>query len=148
MSIIIDRHRAFRALLLALAMPGRRQPLPLDCDATLLLDAIYGDRPDAVLAQGTLSADQIASAQRGTEIVPEAAALIFVLVDTETQWTRVRLSGPGIRQPFEAEAPLSSAALIARNAACVDFPRGIDLVAIDDDEIIGYPRTTRMEAIA
>lgn len=147
MNAVVDRHRAFRALLAALAMPGTRQELPSP-GLPLILDAVYGDRTDGVIvAESELRPETIARAKCGEEIAPEAGETLYLLVDDETPWTDARIEGPGIRGCSEARVPLSRAALEARNHACGSFPQGIDIVAIDRAVVMAFPRTTRIEVL-
>ena len=147
MSIVIERHRAFRALLAALAMPGTRHDLPAGGDFALLLDAIYGEHvPAAVVAHSALSAERIAAAERGDELAPQNGTMFYLRTDERTPWVAARVSGPGIRLPHVTCVPLATEALRARNEACAAFPLGIDVVALDGDAILAFPRTTRIEA--
>lgn len=147
-SAISDRHRAFRALLAALAMPGTAHELPAPGFA-LLLDAVYGERMDGtIVAESALDPETIARAPRGEEIAPEGGATLYLRVDERTPLTRARIEGPGIRGSTEADVPLSLAALEARNQACSAFPLGIDIVAIDGRAVRAFPRTTRIEPLA
>lgn len=148
MSAVTDRHRAFRALLAALSMPGTPHELPVDAGLPLILDAIYGERrADAIVAQSELRSEAIERADRGEEISPEGGATLYLLVDDETPWTQARIAGPGIRGHCETRVPLSRAALEARNRACAAFPQGIDIVALDRAVVTAFPRTTRIEAL-
>lgn len=151
--VVTARHAAFRALLAALAMPGTRHRVPGADPLALLLDAIYVD-VEAALASGAvavvasvLSPQTIESAPRGEEMQPEAGATLYLQIDERTPWTRVKLSGPGVRGAIDVGIPLSREALDARARACASYPRGIDIVAIDRDAtVIAFPRTTRIEA--
>jgi alpha-D-ribose 1-methylphosphonate 5-triphosphate synthase subunit PhnH len=148
MNAVTDRHRAFRALLAALAMPGTRHDLPVAAGLPLLLDAVYGERrEDVIVAQSELPPELIAGADRGREIAPETGATLYLLVDDATPWTQARIEGPGIRGSAHARVPLSGAALEERNRACATFPLGIDIVAVERDGILAFPRTTRIEAL-
>jgi alpha-D-ribose 1-methylphosphonate 5-triphosphate synthase subunit PhnH len=114
-------HEAFRALLLALAYPGRPRALPAadrDAALALLLEAVWRDAPGAVLvAAGHDASALIESAARGTETEPEAGVTVL------------RLTG----------APA------ARERACAAPPLGVDLVLLDEQGVLlGLPRTTRV----
>ena len=147
MSVVIERHRAFRALLAALAMPGTRHDLPAGSDSALLIDAIYGENvPVAAIVHSALSAERIAAAERGDELAPQNGTMFYLRTDERTPWVAARISGPGIRLPYITGVPLASEALRARNEACAAFPLGIDVVAVDGDAVIAFPRTTRIEA--
>jgi phosphonate C-P lyase system protein PhnH len=145
MSTIVDRHRAFRALLASLAMPGTRNALPQGADLQLLLETVHGANwSDLTIASSNLEAHTIAAAPIGEEISPENGATLYLAVDASTEWTAARIHGPGIRGSREVSVPLGVAAIEARNRACASFPRGIDIVAVDLRDIIAFPRTTSM----
>ena len=135
-------------------MPGTRHPVPSTEPLALILDAIYSD-VEAALASGSvtvaasaLSATTIENAPRGEELQPESGATLYLQVDERTPWTRVKLSGPGVRGSLDAHVPLSREALDARARACANYPRGIDIVAIDADAaVMALPRTTQIEAV-
>ena len=154
MEAVIARHKAFRALLGALAMPGTRHPVPGAEPLALILDAIYTDVEAALtsgsvtIAASTLNPATIESAPRGEELQPESGATLYLQVDEHTPWTHVKLSGPGVRGSLEVNVPLSREALEARARACAHYPRGIDIVAIDAEaSVMALPRTTRIEAV-
>lgn len=151
MDAVVARHKAFRAVLGALTMPGRWHAVGAEEPLSLVLDALYADVETAlqsgevVVVDSDLSAQILEGAKRGTDVSPEAGATLFLRIDERTPWTPAQITGPGIRAPLPAEIPLSRPALEARAAACAAFPRGVDIVAIDRDAgVVAYPRTTRI----
>lgn len=145
-------HRAFRALLLAHAYPGRPQAGPYaDAAATFdaLMDAVWSDapRPPVVIDELDASA-RLMAADRGTEIEPELGATIVRVLRSECPRTGVRLSGPGIDGELRTSLPLRASELGARARACAAYPLGIDLVLVDESgHITALPRTVSATAV-
>ncbi|MBV8087434.1 MAG: phosphonate C-P lyase system protein PhnH [Chloroflexi bacterium] len=85
---------------------------------------------------------------RGNEECPEAGATVLYAAPGPTRSTLVRLSGPGVRGSLETYLPLPAVELADRNAACQDWPLGIDLIVVDaDGMVVALPRTTRLELL-
>lgn len=143
-------HRAFRALLLAVAYPGRRQPGPgREAAATLaaLDEAVWCDatRPP-VLLRGNDASATIATADRGTELEPELGATLVRLVEPGRERLPVVLRGPGVDGTLETALPLTAGELDARDEACRTRPLGVDLFFVEADGSIGaLPRSTLVE---
>lgn len=142
-------HRAFRALLLAHAYPGRPQAGPCTSAAATfdaLMDAVWCDAPvPPVVVDGADASARLIAADRGTEIEPERGATI-VRVETPgaSPRTRVRLSGPGVNGELRTSLALRESELRARAEACAAYPLGIDVVMIDaSGAITALPRTVR-----
>ncbi|HTV73976.1 MAG TPA: phosphonate C-P lyase system protein PhnH [Candidatus Acidoferrales bacterium] len=149
-------HTAFRTVLTAMAYPGRTQvgPVAGEPDAghttvaliTASLLESSDDTHNVVFAKGDPSAQMIARLSPGTEEIPEDGATL-IIVDA-TACTAARLSGPGIREAFATELPLTRAALEARNLACADYPLGVDLIFVHaDGRVSALPRTTHVEVL-
>jgi alpha-D-ribose 1-methylphosphonate 5-triphosphate synthase subunit PhnH len=170
-------HRAFRAVLAALAQPGRAFDGPLvdgvDAarrTATLAIEAIWdaatpmhftqpalplrfearaeaADAAGVIVVEGGLDAATVSEARRGSEELPEDGATIVCIGGSHVR-TPVRLRGPGIDGETVVALPLAPAALAAREEACARYPLGIDLVFFESDgRIAGLPRTTRVEVL-
>jgi phosphonate C-P lyase system protein PhnH len=146
-------HRAFRALLLALALPGRDQEVPGATDgaavAAQLLDAVWtsGDTSVVVVDAGCdpVVLDDV---PRGTEERPEDGATVIAVVDGAPASTTVQLTGPGIDGALTTALPLTAGFLEARAGACAAWPLGIDVViAGPGGRVVGLPRTTRVEVL-
>lgn len=82
----------------------------------------------------------------GTDESPEHSATVFVRVDSLTGGPALTLSGPGIEttQPF-APAGLPARFWQERAALAPLFPCGIDFYFVCGAQIVGLPRTTRVE---
>ena len=82
----------------------------------------------------------------GTDEYPDRSTTILAAVPTLTGGPRMILSGPGIdgATPFEPLGlPDTFVAESTENNA--QFPRGVDLLLVADNAIVGLPRTTRIE---
>jgi len=148
----IQAHRAFRAVLTALAMPGRPQPSTAADGAAavgLLMAAVWADAPSQVyVVDGPDAAAEIVRAPRGTEAEPEGGATILRMVAARAATVRVRLEGPGVDGSLETDLPLSRAELRARGEACAAYPTGVDLVLVHADGVLtGLPRSTRVQEV-
>lgn len=170
-------HCAFRAVLSALAHPGRAfdGPLAGGADAarrtaTLAIEAIWdgatpmyftaplplrfearaaaAEEAAVLVIDGSLEAALVGTARRGSEELPEDGATL-VCVGGAPARTSVCLRGPGIDGERTVRLPLTAEALAAREAACARYPLGIDLVFFGTDgRIAGLPRTTKVEVLA
>jgi alpha-D-ribose 1-methylphosphonate 5-triphosphate synthase subunit PhnH len=82
----------------------------------------------------------------GSAESPEQSATVFVRVDALTGGAPLTLSGPGIQttQPF---APIGLPASFWQERAALAplFPCGIDFYFVCGAQIVGLPRTTRVE---
>ncbi|OOY27281.1 phosphonate C-P lyase system protein PhnH [Thioclava sp. L04-15] len=171
--------RAFRAVLEAMARPGRVQvldgaapPAPLSPAAgavlltlvdqsTRLYLAPSHDTPEirhwiafhcgaplveadaADFALGTWEALQpVARFAIGTPDYPDRSATLIVECDALAP-ANARLTGPGIET--EALAHLPEIAAFAANRA--GFPLGFDCLFTAQDQVLGLPRSTEVEAI-
>src|SRR5437588_1808845 len=83
----------------------------------------------------------------GTNEYPDRSATLIVQVESLTEGPAFELRGPGIDGVAILQAKITPADLFQRfaiNAAL--FPRGIDVLLVDDDAITAMPRTTRVTA--
>ena len=149
----LNRHRCFRAVLQALARPGRVQASPVAPAETpeLVLRAIW--EPDQVgeavfVVRGEPAAHDLERLPRGSEEEPQQGCTVLLLAAPGGPRTPVWLEGPGLRERERAVLPLSAAALASRARACAQPPAGIDVVIVTPDgAILGLPRTTQVELV-
>lgn len=143
-------HRAFRALLLAAAYPGRLQRGPSsEAGATLaaLQEAVWWDALcPPILLEGEDASAAVAAADRGTELEPELGSTLVRVVEAGRPRLPVVLRGPGVDGRLETTLPLTAEELAARDEACRTRPLGVDLFFVEADGSIGaLPRSTRVE---
>ena len=140
-----DSHRAFRALLEAMAHPGRWMPTPAheaSAAVELLTFAAWGGDSYVTFSDSGNAATALADAHPGTEDEPELSTTL-VLKSDDVSATEVSIGGPGIREMFVTTIPIDAAAIRMRRDLCAHFPRGVDLVFIDrNGRVMGLPRTT------
>jgi alpha-D-ribose 1-methylphosphonate 5-triphosphate synthase subunit PhnH len=170
-----QQQQLFRQLMQAMAYPGRCQALtdsevPAEravlatlvapgvslCDRhTLLPESDWplleaqrscdAEAADFVLADGVRAPDF--TPRTGSLAEPEKSATVILRATTlGTGDTRLRLTGPGIREHMElALTGLHSDWLRQREAWVASFPMGADLILADARQIVALPRTTRVE---
>jgi alpha-D-ribose 1-methylphosphonate 5-triphosphate synthase subunit PhnH len=83
----------------------------------------------------------------GSNEYPDRSTTLILQVESLAQGSAYELRGPGIDGAAILQAKIKPADLFERlavNAAL--FPRGIDVVLVDDDAIAAIPRTTRLAA--
>ncbi|WP_407165870.1 phosphonate C-P lyase system protein PhnH [Bradyrhizobium sp. ORS 111] len=83
----------------------------------------------------------------GSSEYPDRSTTLILQVDSLTRGPAFELKGPGIDGTALLQAMIQPRDLFARlaiNEAL--FPRGIDVVLVDDDAIAAIPRTTRLVA--
>lgn len=147
----VEAHRCFRAVLMALALPGRPQasPVPPASTPALVLRSIWepGQVGEAVrVVYGDPGPRKLEEVPRGTEAEPQLGGTVLLVAGPDGARTSVRLEGPGLSEPTCCSLPLSREALESRARACASPPTGIDLVIVTaDGAILGLPRTTRVE---
>jgi len=111
---------------------------PVISDSSICHFALIGD-------PGSLPAlDRFAF---GSNEYPDRSTTLILQVESLTQGPAFELRGPGIDGSALLQAIIQPADLFERlaiNAAL--FPRGIDVVLVDDDCIVAIPRTTRLAA--
>ena len=83
----------------------------------------------------------------GSSEYPDRSATLIVQVESLTQGPAFELRGPGIDGVTPLQATIQPHDLFERLAINATlFPRGIDIVLVDDDRIVAIPRTTRLVA--
>ena len=83
----------------------------------------------------------------GSNEYPDRSTTLILQVESLTQGPSLELCGPGIDRAAilrVATQPQDLFERLAINASL--FPRGIDVVLVDDDAIVAIPRTTRLAA--
>ncbi|WP_097651908.1 phosphonate C-P lyase system protein PhnH [Candidatus Chloroploca asiatica] len=170
----LRQHATFTALMWAFSYPGRPQRLPAAGLAAFvaigetLLDletgffTPYDDLVPALAATGgrplppihapyqfypqlTLAElDLLVTAPLGTYAEPDRGATL-VLGCGFAHGTPLHLSGPGLAQPLTITVARLPDALWRARATVAVYPLGWDLYLVDGDQVIGLPRTTRVE---
>jgi alpha-D-ribose 1-methylphosphonate 5-triphosphate synthase subunit PhnH len=83
----------------------------------------------------------------GSNEYPDRSTTLILQVDNLTKGPAYELRGPGIDGAAILQAKIKPADLFDRLAVkAALFPRGIDVVLVDDDAIAAIPRTTRLAA--
>ena len=81
----------------------------------------------------------------GSNEYPDRSTTLILQVESLTQGPAFELRGPGIDGAAILRARIRPADLFERLAINATlFPRGIDVVLVDDDAIAAIPRTTRL----
>lgn len=84
-------------------------------------------------------------AKVGNLLNPHESAMIILEVPDVTKGDSMILSGPGIQDESFLSLPNVSAWLAARNEKNMEFPLGIDIYFVDQqDRLIALPRTTQI----
>lgn len=84
--------------------------------------------------------------QRGTDEAPHRSATVLLDVRGCTGTARFRAEGPGIDGTTDMAAPWADAEFLPQwTANTATFPRGVDLVLVDECSVAALPRTTRLE---
>ena len=87
----------------------------------------------------------LAQLQCGTDEAPHRSATVLLDVRGCSGTARFRAAGPGIDGAIGFAAPWADAEFFAQwTANTATFPRGVDLVLVDEDSIAALPRTTRL----
>lgn len=83
----------------------------------------------------------------GTAEYPDRSATLIVQVESLEGGGRLVLKGPGIEdRAHVAPHPLPAGFVARMRANRALFPRGVDLILVAGDRILGLPRSTRVEA--
>jgi alpha-D-ribose 1-methylphosphonate 5-triphosphate synthase subunit PhnH len=167
-------HATFDCLMWALAYPGRVSQLvlpatlsPFAAIAYALLDletSAYSDDPALQKVLSAIGAKQKPSEQahylffqqlptpevlrgirRGTPLMPETAAML-VLATRFGVGQKVRCTGAGVQSSQEFMVDLPPEFFAVREEV-IAFPIGWDVLLLDGANVIGLPRTTRIEVI-
>jgi alpha-D-ribose 1-methylphosphonate 5-triphosphate synthase subunit PhnH len=83
----------------------------------------------------------------GSNEYPDRSTTLILQVESLTRGPGLELRGPGIDGVALLHATIQPQNLFERLAINATlFPRGIDVVLVDDDAIVAIPRTTRLAA--
>jgi alpha-D-ribose 1-methylphosphonate 5-triphosphate synthase subunit PhnH len=89
--------------------------------------------------------EALTKAKVGNLLNPHESAMIILEVPDVTKGDPMILSGPGIQEESFLSLPNVSAWLGARNEKNIEFPLGIDMYFVDQqDRLIALPRTTQI----
>jgi alpha-D-ribose 1-methylphosphonate 5-triphosphate synthase subunit PhnH len=111
---------------------------PVVSDASIASFALIGD------AKHLPALDRFAC---GSNEYPDRSTTLILQVESLSQGPVYRLRGPGIDGVSTLRATIEPHDLFARLAInAILFPRGIDVVLVDDASIVAIPRTTRLES--
>ncbi|MGM0885618.1 MAG: phosphonate C-P lyase system protein PhnH [Bacillota bacterium] len=89
--------------------------------------------------------EALIKAKVGNLLNPHESAMIILEVPDVTKGDSMILSGPGIQDESFLSLPNVSAWLAARNEKNMEFPLGIDMYFVDQqDRLIALPRTTQI----
>ncbi|MEC0346109.1 phosphonate C-P lyase system protein PhnH [Peribacillus frigoritolerans] len=89
--------------------------------------------------------EALKKAKVGNLLNPHESAMIILEVPDVTKGDSMILSGPGIQDESFLSLPNVSAWLAARNEKNMEFPLGIDMYFVDQqDRLIALPRTTQI----
>jgi len=168
-AVDLRSNATFEALMWALSRPGDVRTLPeagFESIAETLVDlecCAYADTPamrERIVASGAQLADQIGSADHvflsalddaelakincGSAVYPDDGATLIAAVAHTGQ--RLRLSGPGIKHTTEIALAVSPGFWAMREMLCL-YPEGFDIFFVDGDQVIGIPRSTKVEVL-
>ncbi|MCX6017429.1 MAG: phosphonate C-P lyase system protein PhnH [Chloroflexi bacterium] len=165
----------FLALMWALSYPGRPQPLPepresghgglIDVAAALLdSEVTYYAEDEALAAQmartgsrrrpahaadylffeNSVSTD-LSVLRIGDLEYPDAGATLVLRCDDDEPAENLRLSGPGVQDALELRMIGVAANFWTARECLIRFPLGIDVFLIRRGQVIGLPRTTKVD---
>ena len=161
----------YDALLWALSRPGKRRHLPA-ADETPIIEALIdrecrvfvGDpvlmpvvlrngaaiapvaEADHVFAGSLADLETLHGLCVGSDLYPDDGATLIVRVRFGTG-LRLELSGPGVDGVTTVSIAALPEGFWAWRAAQIRYPIGFDMVLVDGDQIIGLPRSTKVEVL-
>jgi alpha-D-ribose 1-methylphosphonate 5-triphosphate synthase subunit PhnH len=111
---------------------------PVIADSSISSFALIG------ASENLLALDRFAF---GSNEYPDRSTTLILQVESLTEGPAFELRGPGIDGTAILRASVAPHDLFERLAINVAlFPRGIDVVLVDDASIVAIPRTTRLES--
>ncbi len=164
-------NQAFDALLGSLSRPGQIRKLPGAGEASIieaLLDrecrvfcadptlmpqvlesgAMVADIPEADhVFLGTMqNAESLLSVSQGSDLYPDDGATVIVRTVLGAG-PKVRLSGPGIQTHQDISISGLPNGFWQLRQDLIRYPMGFDLFFVDGDQVLGVPRSTKVEEL-
>lgn len=164
-------NQAFDALLGSLSRPGQIRELPKAGEASIieaLLDrecrvfcadptlmpqvlesgAMVADLPEADhVFLGTMqNAESLLSVSQGSDLYPDDGATVVVRAVLGAG-PKVRLSGPGIQTHQDVSVSGLPNGFWQLRQDLIRYPMGFDLFFVDGDQVLGVPRSTKVEEL-
>lgn len=161
----------FEALMWSMARPGEVRALPeaglggiiealIDLECTVFADS--ADLMARVAQTGARLTRQVEEADHvfvdtlggtawlealrcGSALYPDDGATLAVRARHDGEY-RLRLTGPGVERTREVSLSLPPEFWALRAQLCA-YPEGFDLLLVDDDAVIGIPRSTMVEVL-
>lgn len=99
---------------------------------------------DFLIRDNDLTKEDLLQVKVGSAEFPEKSCTIIV---KDNALTRVKASGPGIKEEIETEICLSKTHIETRNEINKEFPLGIDFIVISNNSIISIPRSVKLEVL-
>ncbi|MEO1680859.1 MAG: phosphonate C-P lyase system protein PhnH [Pseudomonadota bacterium] len=162
---------AFAAILDALSRPGTTTLLPAPGPQVIvpaLIDRecrVYADQPglerlladagakivplhqaDHVFFGPLASAEDLARLNRGSDLYPDDGATVVIEAQIG-HGNSLRLSGPGIDGTQTIALGGLPAGFWAARESVLRYPMGFDLLVVDEDRLLGVPRSTKVEVL-
>lgn len=107
-----------------------------------------GDADYVVIKEKDLNSSIFEKASVGTLPSPEHSASLIIEVESFHQGNFYKMTGPGIKDEVIIQVSLDEKWIHHRNEKCKEYPLGIDLILIDDqNNMMSIPRTTKIEVI-
>lgn len=129
----------------ALAGAGVRTFLGFHCGCPFVAQT---ERARFALVDGWRELPLLESLDPGTDLYPDRSCTVILQAGGFEAGRSVELQGPGIAhvQPLRLDGlPDAFIEQWARNRE--RFPRGVDLLVVHRDQVVGLPRTARMAAV-
>ncbi|MEE2945737.1 MAG: phosphonate C-P lyase system protein PhnH [Pseudomonadota bacterium] len=162
---------AFDALLGALSRPGHIRKLPIAGESTIieaLLDrecrvfcadptlmpkvletgAMLAELPEAdhVFFGVLQDSETLLPVAQGSDLYPDDGATVIVRAVLNTG-QKLRLSGPGIETHQDVTISGLPSGFWQLRKDLIRYPMGFDLFFVDGDQVLGIPRSTKVEEL-
>lgn len=162
---------SFDALMWALSRPGQIRRLPtsgfagivetlIDRECRVVADQedivaqlertgaelVEPERADHVFVGETFDVSLLPRLSQGSDLYPEGGATLVTKAHF-SEGPRLRLTGPGVDGAKDVQIGGLPDAFWSRRRAVMRYPMGFDVFFIDDDRVMGLPRTTAVEVL-